>query len=168
MEGRRRPTLHDIQARILEWVAISFSRSSRPRNRTQVSHIAGRRFTIRATREAQRQLENTFILLRNFDSSISEKYFSHGRCVWLVEQAGPQGMTYTLDTVGTMPRAHSTFKASPKCFHFHLSLKKKFIYVWLWWVFFAVRAFPSCGKRRILSSCGAQASHCSGFSCRGA
>ena len=35
-----------LQARILEWVAISFSRrSSRPRNRTQVSCIAGRFFT---------------------------------------------------------------------------------------------------------------------------
>ena len=36
-----------LQARILEWVAISFSRgSSRPRDRTQVSHIAGRRFKL--------------------------------------------------------------------------------------------------------------------------
>ena len=37
-------SIHGIlQARILEWVAISFSRgSSRPRDRTQVSHIAGR------------------------------------------------------------------------------------------------------------------------------
>ena len=36
-----------LQARILEWVAISFSRgSSRPRDRTQVSHIAGRRFNL--------------------------------------------------------------------------------------------------------------------------
>ena len=35
------------QARILKWVAISFSReSSQPRDRTQVSHIAGRFFTI--------------------------------------------------------------------------------------------------------------------------
>ena len=43
----------DFQARILEWVAISFSRrSSQPRDRTQVSHIVGRRFTIGATREA--------------------------------------------------------------------------------------------------------------------
>ena len=41
-----------LQARILEWVATSFSRgSSWPRDRTQVSHIAGRRFTIWATRE---------------------------------------------------------------------------------------------------------------------
>ena len=42
-----------FQARILEWVAISFSRaSSRPRDRTWVSCIVGRHFTIWATREA--------------------------------------------------------------------------------------------------------------------
>ena len=36
-----------LQARILEWVAISFSRgSSQPRDRTQVSCIAGRRFNL--------------------------------------------------------------------------------------------------------------------------
>ena len=36
-----------FQTRILEWVAISFSRgSSQPRDRTWVSHIVGRRFTI--------------------------------------------------------------------------------------------------------------------------
>ena len=34
-----------VQARILEWVAIPFSRgSSQPRDRTRVSHIAGRGF----------------------------------------------------------------------------------------------------------------------------
>ena len=47
-------SLHGIlQARILEWVAISFSRgSSQPRDRTRVSHIADRRFNCWATREA--------------------------------------------------------------------------------------------------------------------
>ena len=47
-------SVHGIsQARILEWVAISFSRgSSWPRDQTWVSHIAGRFFTIWATREA--------------------------------------------------------------------------------------------------------------------
>ena len=35
-----------LQVRILEWVAIPFSRgSSQPRDQTQVSHIAGRFFT---------------------------------------------------------------------------------------------------------------------------
>ena len=40
-------SLHGIlQVRVLEWVAISFSKgSSRPRDRTRVSHIAGRRLT---------------------------------------------------------------------------------------------------------------------------
>ena len=42
------------QARILEWVTISFSRrSSQSRDQTQVFHIAGRHFTIWATREAE-------------------------------------------------------------------------------------------------------------------
>ena len=47
-------TVHGIlQARILEWVAIPFSRESlQPRDWTQVSHIAGRFFTSWATREA--------------------------------------------------------------------------------------------------------------------
>ena len=49
-------SIHGIfQARVLEWVAISFSRGSLwPRDQTQVSHIAGRHFTIWAAREATR------------------------------------------------------------------------------------------------------------------
>ena len=41
-------SVHGIfQARVLEWVATAFSRgSSRPRNRTQVSRVAGRHFTV--------------------------------------------------------------------------------------------------------------------------
>ena len=50
-----------LQARILEWVAVPFSReSSQPRDQTQVSNIAGRFFTSWATREAhikQRKLK---------------------------------------------------------------------------------------------------------------
>ena len=38
----------------------------------------------------------------------------------------------------------------------------------LWWVFVAPSAFSSCSKRGLLSSCSAQASHCSGFFCCGA
>ena len=48
-------TIHGIlQARMLEQIAFLFSRgSSQPSDQTQVSHIAGRFFTTRATREAQ-------------------------------------------------------------------------------------------------------------------
>ena len=61
-EGQVCPTLCDpmdyivygiLQSRILEWVAISFSRgSSQPRNWTQVSRIAGEFFISWATKEA--------------------------------------------------------------------------------------------------------------------
>ena len=43
-----------LQARTLEWVAVYFSRGfSKPRDWTQVSCLAGRLFTISATREAR-------------------------------------------------------------------------------------------------------------------
>ena len=51
-----------LQARILEWVAISFSRGpSQPRNQTQVSCIVGRFFTNWATREAPLKLSRRLI-----------------------------------------------------------------------------------------------------------
>ena len=57
-------SIHGIfQARILEWVTISFSRrSSQPRDCTWVSHIVGRWFTIWATRNQEfltNKLEST-------------------------------------------------------------------------------------------------------------
>ena len=63
-------SVHGIfQARILEWLAISFSReSSWPRDRTWVSRIAGRRFNLWATREAPREpqkLQDTKLIYRN-------------------------------------------------------------------------------------------------------
>ena len=48
-----------IQARIQEWVAFPFSKgSSQPRDQTQVSRIAGRFFTIWATRELKGLRDN--------------------------------------------------------------------------------------------------------------
>ena len=60
-------SIHGIlQGRILEWVAISFSRgSSQPRDRTQVSCIAGRRFNLWATREVQKFINLLLIPLYN-------------------------------------------------------------------------------------------------------
>ena len=52
-----------LQARILEWIAIPFSRgSSQPRGRTGVSCIAGRFFTIWATRGAHKNVN--YVLFR--------------------------------------------------------------------------------------------------------
>ena len=56
----------DSQARKLKWVAMPSSReSSQPRDRTKVSHITGRFFTIRATKEAQtKKIEYCFYKIR--------------------------------------------------------------------------------------------------------
>ena len=49
-----------LQARILKWVAMPFSRgSSQPWYQTQVFHIAGGFFTIQASREALRKWRRT-------------------------------------------------------------------------------------------------------------
>ena len=54
-----------LHERILEWVAIPFSKGSSPsRDQTQVFYIAGRFFTIWATREAlyiNKRTYNTFV-----------------------------------------------------------------------------------------------------------
>ena len=57
-------TVHGIlQARILDWVAFPFSKgSSQPRDRTQVSHTAGRFFTSWATKEACTLTKHTLML----------------------------------------------------------------------------------------------------------
>ena len=66
-----------FQARVLEWVAISFSRgSSQLRDQTWVSRIVGRHFTVWATREQNKTLSNTetlyFLLFLSF---IHREYF---------------------------------------------------------------------------------------------
>ena len=58
-------TVHGIlQDRILEWVAFLFSKGSpKPRDKTKVSHIAGRFFTVWATRKAQEYWNGNLSLL---------------------------------------------------------------------------------------------------------
>ena len=52
-----------LQARILEWITISFSGgSSLPRDWTQVSYVAGRCFTIWATREGPQSTYAEYIM----------------------------------------------------------------------------------------------------------
>ena len=63
-----------LQARILEWGAIPFSRGpSWPRDQTQVSHIAGRFFTVWATHCIPKHMEGKndkkcYIKKKNFSS----------------------------------------------------------------------------------------------------
>ena len=61
------PPGFSVHGVLLEWVAISFSRgSSWPKDRTQVSCIAGRRFTLWATREAHTHNLYVFFLFLIF------------------------------------------------------------------------------------------------------
>ena len=54
-----------LQAKVLEWAAMPSSRgSSQPQDWTQVSHIAGRFFTIWGTREAQEYWSGSLSLLQ--------------------------------------------------------------------------------------------------------
>ena len=58
-----------FQGRILEWVAISFSRwSSRPRDRTGVSWVEGRFFTDWATRETRKSSHIYLVLIATYHS----------------------------------------------------------------------------------------------------
>ena len=74
-----------LQARILEWVAIAFSRgSSWPRNRTGVSCIAGRFFTIWAIRvvpntrmKAKKSTSSLLRFLRRPRNSIALPHVGH-------------------------------------------------------------------------------------------
>ena len=71
-------SIHGIfQARVLEWVAISFSRgSSQPRDWTWVSCIAGRFFTVWATREA------LYLLMSCIICKYTEKAFNKTQYLW--------------------------------------------------------------------------------------
>ena len=78
--------IHGIfQARIQEWVAISFSRrSSRPRDWTQVSLIVGRCFTIWATREQKtktksKHTQKAFLSARDLSEDFGE---GRGQQAW--------------------------------------------------------------------------------------
>ena len=58
-----------LQARILEWVANSFSRGSFwPRDRTWVSHIAGRFFSIWANTPNPKEMPSEFFSSKSFTS----------------------------------------------------------------------------------------------------
>ena len=81
--------LHGIlQARILEWVAFPFSRgSSQPRDRTQVSCIAGRFFTSWATRRTaywcEQKADESSLLLSSSPSKSTALILYPPRCHFL-------------------------------------------------------------------------------------
>ena len=82
-------TVHGIlQARILEWEAVAFSRgSSQSRHRTQVFCIAGRFFTSRATREAH-ELLFCFLEWKLFAVAETSRVGCYSLVTWSCLQGG--------------------------------------------------------------------------------
>ena len=80
-----------LQARIPEWIAVLSSRgSSQPRDQTQVSLIAGRFFTIWATRETQEYWRGSLSLFQgNFP--IQELNWGLLHCRWILYQLSYPG-----------------------------------------------------------------------------
>ena len=92
-----------LQVRILEWVAISFSRgSSQPRDWTQVSHIAGGFFTVWApVKPKNTGVGRLSLLQRIFLTQESNQGLLHRR--WILYQLSYQrsplnGNRYTRQT----------------------------------------------------------------------
>ena len=79
-----------LQVRILEWVAISFSReSSQPRDRTQVSCMTESFFTIWATGEAEKQ-EHSTVVGAVLEKPLKVSWPRRGQFSWL-EERRPKG-----------------------------------------------------------------------------
>ena len=98
--------VHGIfQARTLGWAAFPFSRrSSQPRDRTQVSHIAGRCFTSWSTREALEHLTWSLLEIYKISYVVS----------WLSVQLLQDWMFWGL--LGQLPPAHPRFWFPKLCY----------------------------------------------------
>ena len=91
-------SIHEIlQARILEWAAIPFSRgSSWPRDGTPVSCIVGRCFTVWATREGQKEEQGASqiwllspcggLLLNSFNFYFNPEKYRYLRFAWNITE----------------------------------------------------------------------------------
>ena len=111
-----------LQARILEWVAVPFSRgSSQLRDQTQVFHIAGWFFTSWATREAQETgVGSLTILQRIFLTQESNQGLLH--CRWILYQLNYQGrplisvsVQFSCSVVSDSWQPHESQHARPPC-----------------------------------------------------
>ena len=95
-----------LQAGILDWIAIPFSRGSpQPRSQTRVSCIAGRFFTVCATREALKikVFPLIFFLPLFFPPSFPPSlplyfpfFLSTNKCLWqVVKSSWPKALQFT-------------------------------------------------------------------------
>ena len=96
-------SIHGIlQARVLEWVAISFSRrSSRPRDWTRVSCIVGRCFTVWATIEFYRESHREVVKIIFFTFFLRSVVVQSPNHVWLCTTPGTETHQYSLSQMCT-------------------------------------------------------------------
>ena len=79
-------SIHGIfQARVLEWVAMTFSSSFKSGDHTQVFRIAGSFFTIWATREAQNIEGPGLLWLWRVEMGPGSKYWEEGNVLGMEE-----------------------------------------------------------------------------------
>ena len=113
-----------LQARILEWIAIPFFRGfSWPRNQTQVSCLAGRFFTIWATREALKGWEQvlnpvTSILIRRRENTQKQRRPCEDEGRDWSDAATSQGMPRILESHQKLifwPSGHQSYESI--CFY---------------------------------------------------
>ena len=123
-------SIHGIlQARILEWVAVPFSRgSSQPRDQTQISHMAGGFFTSWATKKAQEYWRGSLSLLqRTFLTQESNQGLLHCRCRfftnWAMREALIQYLMYFFCELGGKEKQERSYRCFrgflPKGNYFH-------------------------------------------------
>ena len=93
-----------LQARVLEWVVISFSRrSSQPRDRTRVSRTVGRWFTIWATREVLIYLILSCIFVSSYSLWCREirdffiYLFNHFKYLWYLDGSSVSSPSLNFD-----------------------------------------------------------------------
>ena len=133
-----------LQARVLEWAAFPFSRgSSRPRDCTQVSHIAGGFFTSWATREGlDNHLRPWSSLLLTLQLHCCYLGFFHLKSFklwdsWSVEILG-HSQTVPLSKAVSLPptcRLARPFLRSSLSFRILLKMARSSQYGWLFWNF---------------------------------
>ena len=81
-----------LQARILEWVAVPFSRgSSQPKNRTQVSRIGNRFITLWATKKLMSLSKSSWWWTWQGESVGGYLYKVHEESMWACREASSHG-----------------------------------------------------------------------------
>ena len=121
-------SIHGIfKARVLEWVAISFFKgSSWPRDRTQVSHIVGRCFTVWATRK----VSNPFSVEINFfqhDSIASNGIYQNYKCQY-IEYFNTVVIVHILAVKQTKCKC-SIYNTNPQILHRRKQWKTDFLHI---------------------------------------